>query len=272
MPDDLSPLIQDWPNPTLASLAVTNSTTLLGSAGNTSLVSRIASISKLFAGMAALVAIEEGSVSLDEPAGPDGATVRHLLAHASGLAFDEHKTLAGVGKRRIYSNTGIEQFATHLEHRTEMAYGDYLTEAVITPLGLSDTELRGSPAHGVYSTVADLFVFARELLQPTLIHPSTLANAITAQFNDLAGVVPGFGRFGHNPWGLTFEIKGTKHPHWTAPSSSLETFGHFGGSGTYLWVDPVSGLAAAAISGSEFGEWAIEAWPTTNTKIVERYN
>ena len=35
------------------------------------------------------------------------------------------------------------------------------------------------------------------------------------------------------------EIRGTKAPHWSAPWSSPETFGHFGRSGTLLWVDPV---------------------------------
>jgi CubicO group peptidase (beta-lactamase class C family) len=46
------------------------------------------SVSKLLAGLAALVAVEEGAVDLDEPAGPDGSTVRHLFAHTSGPVFD----------------------------------------------------------------------------------------------------------------------------------------------------------------------------------------
>ena len=42
---------------------------------------RIASVSKLLAGYAALVALEEESIDLNDPAGPEGATVGDLLAH-----------------------------------------------------------------------------------------------------------------------------------------------------------------------------------------------
>src|SRR6476661_6582820 len=49
---------------------------------------RWASISKLCSTLAVLVAAEEGIVDLDEPCGPEGSTIRHLLAHASGLPFD----------------------------------------------------------------------------------------------------------------------------------------------------------------------------------------
>src|SRR5262245_43470950 len=48
---------------------------------------RWASVTKPASALATLVAAEEGVVDLDEPAGPPGATVRHLLAHASGLPF-----------------------------------------------------------------------------------------------------------------------------------------------------------------------------------------
>src|SRR5918999_1991329 len=47
-----------------------------------------ASVTKPVVALAALVAAEEGVVDLDEPAGPPGLTVRHLLAHASGLPFE----------------------------------------------------------------------------------------------------------------------------------------------------------------------------------------
>ena len=45
--------------------------------------------------------------------------------------------------------------------------------------------------------------------------------------------------------------------------TSPRTFGHFGGSGTFLWVDPDRGIACAALTTREFGDWAKEAWPPT---------
>lgn len=267
---DLDDLIAAWPRPARSALAVSNATDTLGTTGDLDRVSRIASISKVSAGLSALVAYEEGTIDLDEPAGPPGATVRHLLAHAAGYGFDGAEPIAAVGKRRIYSNTGIEVFAEHLAAAAGMPFADYQRAAVFEPLGMTHTELKSSPAFGVHSNVADLLLLARELLAPTLVAPETLAEATTPQFPELAGVLPRFGRHDPNPWGLGMEIRGTKQPHWTAPSNSARTFGHFGGSGTYLWVDPDLGIAAAGISGVDFGAWAVEAWPATNQAIVER--
>ena len=80
------------------------------------------SVTKLLTAYAALIAAEEGALDLDEPAGPEGSTVRHLLAHASGLAWDSPKPLGRPGERRIYSNTGYLALAEHVASRTEMTF------------------------------------------------------------------------------------------------------------------------------------------------------
>ncbi len=269
--DNITDLLGNWPDPDSAAIALVTADGILALGGATDRVSRIASVSKLLVGLAALVAIEEGTITLDEPAGPRGATVRHLLSHSSGLAFDEHQQLAPAGTRRIYSNAGIEQFADHLAAAAAMEYAQYQHEAVIGPLNMTATELRGSPAHSVFSSVDDLILLAQELLRPTVIDPSTLAFAVTSQFPDLRGVLPGFGGHDPNPWGLGMELRGDKHPHWTAPGNSVSTFGHFGGSGTFVWVDPQARLACVAISGTEFGPWAIEVWPAIGQTLLDRY-
>lgn len=268
--DDLTPLLRQWPVE-WAAAGVTGPSATLAVGGDPARVVHTASVSKLLVGLAALVAVEEGAVTLDEPAGPDGSTVRHLLAHASGLAFDQDRVLSPPGVRRIYSNVGIERFAEHLAARTGIGFPDYLHHAVMVPLGMQRTVLRGSPAHDVESTVDDLLRFSRELLRPTLVAAETLAAATTVQFPDLAGVVPGVGRFDPNPWGLTFEIRGDKSPHWTGVGNSTRTYGHFGGSGTFLWVDPEADLACVSLAGREFGPWALEAWPRFSDRVRERY-
>jgi CubicO group peptidase (beta-lactamase class C family) len=268
--DDLSPLLQDWPVEQAAA-GITDADGTLAVGGDPAWRIRIASVSKLLVGTAALVALEEGAIELDEPAGPDGSTVRHLLAHASGLAFAGNRLLAAPGQRRIYSNSGIERFAEHLAARTGISFGAYLHEAVIAPLGLRDTELHGSPAYGIYSTVDDLLRYGRELLAPRLVSADTLADATRAHFPDLAGVLPGVGNFNPNPWGLTFEIRGDKNPHWTGKLSSPRTFGHFGGTGTFLWVDRDAGLACVALTGRRFDMWAMKAWPPFTDEVLRRY-
>lgn len=268
--DDLTTLVAGWPVDTV-SAGVTAARGTLGVAGDPGWGTRISSVGKLLVGLAALVAVEEGAVELDEPAGPEGSTVRHLLAHASGLAFDQNHSIAPPGRRRIYSNTGIERFADHLSARAEMPFEEYLRLGVLEPLGMTHTELRGSPAHAVWSTVSDLLLFSRELLRPTLVSAATLADATRAHFPELAGVLPDVGRFDPNPWGLTFEIRGDKQPHWTGHRNSPGTFGHFGGAGAFLWVDPEAGLATVALTDRAFGPWALKTWPAFSDAVLERY-
>jgi CubicO group peptidase (beta-lactamase class C family) len=228
---------------------------------------RWASITKLLTGLALLVARGEGTVDLDEPAGPPGSTLRHLLAHASGLPVDGSGPIAEPGRRRIYSNTGIELAAKLLEERAEMPFADYFAGAVVRPLGLSG-RLAGSPAHGYRGPLGDLLALGRELLAPSLVAAETLAEATTVQFPGLTGVLPGFGRMEPNDWGLTFEVRDAKSPHWTGLCNSERTVGHFGASGTFLWADPQAGLACGVLTDRPFGDWARDAWPALSDGVL----
>jgi CubicO group peptidase (beta-lactamase class C family) len=226
-----------------------------------------ASITKILTGLAVLVALEEGTIDLDEPAGPRDATLRHLLSHASGLPLDGDRALTEPGRRRIYSNRGIELAAGLLERRAEMPFADYFAEAVAKPLALAG-RLAGSPAHGFRGPLGDLLALGRELLEPTLVAPETLGEATTVQFPGLSGVLPGFGRMEPNDWGLTFELRDAKSPHWTGSRNSEQTFGHFGASGTFLWVDPEAALACGVLTDRRFGDWAKDAWPELSDAVL----
>jgi CubicO group peptidase (beta-lactamase class C family) len=236
--------------------------------GDAAHVFRWASVTKPATALAVLVAIEEGAVDLDEPAGPPGSTVRHLLAHTSGLPFQEGPPMAPPGQRRIYSNQGFEALAAHVAERTEIAFPEYLAAAVFRPLGMG-AELRGSAGADVHGTLADLEAFALELLRPTLVAAETLAEATSVQFPGLKGVLPGIGRFDPLDWGLGFELKDGKPGHWSGTRTSPRTFGHFGGSGTFLWVDPERDLALACLTDREFDEWAKTAWPALSDSVLE---
>jgi len=229
---------------------------------------RWASVTKPAVALATLVAAEEGTIDLDEAAGPRGSTVRHLLAHASGLPFEGETPIARPGRRRIYSNTGFEQLADALARAAEMPFEDYLRAAVFEPLGMQ-AELRGTAAAGIHGTLDDLIALAREFQSPTLVAPETLAEATSVQFPGLGGVLPDVGRFDPNDWGLGVELRDAKQPHWTGQRNSPRTFGHFGGSGTFLWVDPEARLACACLADRAFGPWALEAWPRLSDAVLE---
>lgn len=235
--------------------------------GDTRWVTPIASVTKPLVAYACLVALEEGTIELDQPAGPEGSTIRHLLAHASGLPFDGLAPIAAPGTRRIYSNTGFGILGDALSEAAGMPAADYVAEAVFGPLCMAASQLHDTWA-GVRSSVDDLALFAAELLAPTLVAPETLAEAVREQFPGLAGVVPGLGSYDPNPWGLGFELKGAKAPHWTAPGGSPRTFGHFGGAGTFLWVDPDAELACVVLTDREFGDWAPPLWSALSSDVL----
>ena len=258
--------IDEWGAPTAAA-GVTRAASEIGVHGPRDAELRWASITKLLTGVALLVALEEGTVSLDEPAGPPGSTLRHLLAHASGLPPDEGPPLMPPARRRIYSNYGIELAAALVAERSGMPFADYFRASVVEPLALTGA-LHGSAAWGYRGPLDDLLKLGRELLAPRLVARETLDEATSVQFPGLAGVLPGWGRMEPNDWGLTFELRDHKSPHWTSPHNSPGTFGHFGAAGTFLWVDPELGVACGVLTDREFGPWAIDAWPRFNESVV----
>ena len=261
-------LIDEWGAANAAAAAL-RADAELGRRGDEGHVFRWASVTKPATALAALVAVEEGVVDLDEPAGPEGSTVRHLLAHASGLPFDDGPPIAPVGRRRIYSNAGFDALAAHVAGAAEMPFDRYLAEAVLRPLGMATAELRGSAGSELHGTLDDAARLAGELLAPRLVAPETLAEATSVAFPGLSGVLPDYGRFDPLDWGLGVEIKDAKDGHWSGTLTSPRTFGHFGGSGTFLWVDPDRALSLVVLTDREFGEWAKTAWPELSDAVVE---
>jgi len=249
----------DGPGPTAAT----------GDAGR---VHAWASVTKPATALAVLVAVEEGTLSLDDPAGPPGSTVRHLLAHASGLGPEPGPAVEVPGVRRIYSNAGYGVLAGVLEDRAGMPFAEYLAAGVLEPLGMAGTSLvgptPGAAAAGLAGPLDDLVALGREWARPTLVSETTWSDAVSVQFACLAGVLPGFGPFDPCDWGLGVEIRGAKHPHWTGNGNSRATYGHFGQSGSFLWIDPVAGVLCAGLADRPFGVWASRAWPALADAVL----
>src|SRR6201987_1424224 len=263
-------VLDDW-RVAAAPAAVVGPSGVLASHGDTERQFALASMTKPLVARAAKIAIEEGAVELDTAAGPPGSTVRHLLAHTSGLAMHSDETLAKPGARRIYSNYGFGGLAETVQRAAGIEFGRYLAEAVFEPLGMTATRLDGgaqAAGFGATSTVADLAAFAGDLLCPATVSPEMDAEATAVQFPGLEGGLPGYGVQGPNDWGLGFEIRDAKTPHWTGAKNSAQTFGYFGQTGPVIWSDPVPKLALVVLTDRDFGPWALPIWPALADAVI----
>ena len=68
--------------------------------------------------------------------------------------------------------------------------------------------------------------------------------------------------------GLGLEVRGHKSPHWTGSRNSPATFGHFGQSGSFVWVDPVAGRQAVFLGEQPFGAVHKASWPALCDQIL----
>ncbi len=266
-------LLDRWPVDH-ASAVVVGTAGVLAQRGDLTRGYRLASVTKPLVARAAQIAVEEGVIELDTAAGPPGSTVRHLLAHASGLSVHSADVVAAPGARRVYSNYGFAVLADAIEAESGIEFSCYLAEAVFEPLGMAATRLEGGTAaagYGAVSTAADLVPFVADLLRPRTVSAQMHAEAVTVQFPGLDGVLPGFGMQRPNDWGLGFEIRAGKSPHWTGAANSPATYGHFGQSGTFLWVDPVRDLGLVVLTDRDFGDWAKPLWPAISDEVLREF-
>ena len=178
--------------------------------------------------------------------------------------------LARPGERRIYSNTGYVALAAHLEARTEIPFRTYLDEAVLPPLALAAT-LDGDAAGGMVGSLRDMLRFGRELSRRRSSHPRRSPKRRRSQFPGLDGVLPGFGRQSPNDWGLGFELRDAKSPHWSGSLNSPRTYGHFGpgparrrSSGS----TPSGNSSALRSPTSRSDTWAAAAWPALSDAVL----
>jgi CubicO group peptidase (beta-lactamase class C family) len=216
-----------------------------------------ASVSKMTVAMAFGVEVDWDLHSYDEQVGPHGATFANLLSHSSGLGLEESDSIVPIATKRVYSNYGYDRAVQAIVGENDPA--EWLVYRVFDPLGLSTTSLEGRPAAGVSGSTEDLATLAVAWLRCDGISRPTRDRLIRPYLPDLAGIVPGFGRFTPCPWGIGPEVRGEKR-HWMGdwPATS---FGHFGMSGSMMLLNAEEGIAVVATSSEPFGAWAVKLWP-----------
>ena len=151
----------------------------LGVSLNTKHVFRLGSLTKQFTAAAIMLLVEEDKVELDQPIQtylpdyPDHGhtiTVRHLLAHTSGIynytaipayfsdgrsrkdlsteelveLFDDLEMGFTPGERFSYSNSGYVLLGAIVEEVSGQGYADFVGKRIFAPLGMANTHYDGS--------------------------------------------------------------------------------------------------------------------------------
>jgi CubicO group peptidase (beta-lactamase class C family) len=271
----------------------------------------LASLTKPLVATACLVAVEEGLLELDAPI-RNGFTLRHLLSHASGLP--ERADLLDAppvdepGTRRRYSNAGYALAGRLLGEASGLAPATYLHEAVLAPLaldaslGLADANAprtatvreagldapgqarfnsaafrhAAGPHDGGYATARAYGGFLAALLRrgDGLLAPETVDEMLSTQFGELPGGVAGVARWDACGWGLGFDVRGRREPHWAGSLISPRSATHFGASGTLAWLDPDRGVGLVALANrGSYAGWGMGpgGWGDLSDAVARAY-
>jgi CubicO group peptidase (beta-lactamase class C family) len=222
-----------------------------------------ASVSKMAVALAFCVEVDWGLHAITENFGPRGATLSNLLSHSSGLGLEKDDPVAPVATKRIYSNYGIDHAVDVVTKGGDAA--QWLEDRVFRGFGMEDTRLEGRPSAGVVGSTTDLARLAVAWLRPDGIVKETRDRFVKPFLPDLAGIVPGFGRFAPCPWGLGPEVRGEKE-HWMGDWPP-ESFGHFGQSGALMLLNANERIGLVATSTERFGPWAVSLWPRWTSEM-----
>ena len=126
----------------------------------------------------------------------------------------------------------------------------------------------------MWASIDDVVRFLAEARTPRLLATATADETVRVQFPALGGMVPGVGRYERCPWGLGFEIRGNKSPHWSGTRNAAATYGHFGGAGTMMWTDPAADVSLVALTNRPFDQWAADAlryWPELSDAVLDEF-
>jgi CubicO group peptidase (beta-lactamase class C family) len=269
----------------------------------------LASLTKPLVAAACMVALEEGLLDLDGPVRDGFTLRHLLSHCAglpeAGLRWREPPEFPP-GTQRWYSNAGYVQAARLLEAASGMPTAAYLDEAVLAPLamdaslGLSEADAprtarvwqagrygedelfnserfrRDAPPQGggfatarAYGRLLSCLLARGAAEGGALLAAETVEEMLAPQFGPLPGGVSGVGEWPDLCWGLGFDVRGHREPHWAGTALSPRGASHFGASGTLAWIDPERGLGLVALaSRGTYAGWWREPWAALGNAVT----
>jgi CubicO group peptidase (beta-lactamase class C family) len=209
------------------------------------------------------------------------------------------------GTRVAYSNAAYWVLGAGIAAIAKASFGEVLAAEVLAHCALFDTYLMppasveariarrygkakimnrpygrtlGSPSGGLFATARDLVRFASIFIADgrrpdgaRVLSSASVEAMTTNQTGDLPGGIEGFRTWPHCPWGLGWEVKGSKSDHWTGDLTSPRTVAHVGQSGALLWADPATGIACAILANRDlYTNWSVapNRWARISNAIV----
>lgn len=232
-----------------------------------------ASITKILTVFVFADAVASEILTFDTPTRIEGVTFADLLSHASGIRSGQDPISPRT--KRVYTNEAYRR----AEQELVQVLGEGFESTTIAQL------FEESFAHQLESTIRiestcdatasgtfdDLVALLCEMRDPQLIDPAIHTQLTTPHIESLPGIVPGWGSFAPNLWGIGYEIHGTKN-HWMGSQLSERSYGHFGMSGSFVVHDPEKNISLACKSSQDFGPWAKDVWPDMVNNIVREYS
>lgn len=257
----------------------------------------IASLTKLFTATGIMILVERGKILLNDTVttyyprfGKNGKreiTIAQLLTHTSGLpawqalyktvdnkeaALEELFNLkldAKPGEAYIYSDLGYMMLGFIIEKVTKLAYKEFITQEILTPLKMYDSmfnpssELKercaateidnvyrkrliwgethdenaaaigGASGHaGLFSTASDVARFCQMILNYGELDGVRILSPLTVLLMTENQVPYRFNVKRGYGWYISSTLRGDIFP--------LGSFGHTGFTGTSIWIDPVT--------------------------------
>lgn len=204
--------------------------------------------------------------------GDNNVTFADLLAHASGTRPEYNDPIAPRTKR-IYTNEAFELAEQFFIKKLGSSFSganvaQIFSDGLKGHLG-DHIHLESSCAHGAIGDDEGIVALMNEIRNPSFIPQSIFSKLTQTYLPELEGILPGWGNYKHNTFGIGFEIKGDKTPHWTSELSSPQTYGHFGQSGAFIFHDPENNISGCCLSNSDFAPWAKVAFPVLSAEIYK---
>jgi beta-lactamase class C len=233
---------------------------------------------------------------------PDADTATELHSYLSA------RLAVPAGSKVEYSNVGYGLLGLLVEAISRQPFAAFVRERIFGPAGMHDAHLAppetlagrivhvngtpepGSryerfnsaharrathPAGSVLGTARDVALFLQLFLDggragdQRVIAPVTARLMTSNHTAGLRGGIEGFMTWDDCAWGLGFELRGAKRPHYTGELSSAATFGHTGVAGTFAWADPTSQLAVVMLANRLLhSRWTESRWSRFSTAVA----